>query len=136
MTSLVATFRATNRYVVAVPDVAVGALLARRESDRQDGLCPVECLDLRLLIGREHHRTVRRLQVLDPLQVFANPRVNQCDCSLPSGSVMRISAVTRARARAGTRSRVPAVHQLPQLSSLFGRKLHTGRARNPGIRKH
>ena len=47
----------------AVPHVVVGALLGRVERDRQHRLGPVQGLDLRLLIDREHHRAAGRIQV-------------------------------------------------------------------------
>jgi hypothetical protein len=69
---------------------------------------------------------------------FANSRVDQCERPVLSGGVIRVSAITRDRTRAGTCSRappgrspsrparpcyirrhVPAVHQLPQLGGLF-----------------
>src|SRR4051794_37678864 len=43
----------------AVPHVVVGALLGRVERDRQHRLGPVQGLDLRFLIDREHHRSAR-----------------------------------------------------------------------------
>lgn len=38
---------------------------------------------------------------------FANSRVDQCESPVPSGGVMRVSAITRARTHAGTCSRAP-----------------------------
>jgi len=47
----------------AVADVVMRTLLGLPEGDRQQRLRPVQGLDLRLLVERQHHRTRRRVQV-------------------------------------------------------------------------
>ena len=46
-----------------MPNVVMGAFLGRIERDRQHRLGPVQRLDLRLFIHRQHHRPTRRVQV-------------------------------------------------------------------------
>ena len=47
----------------AVADVVVGGLLRQPGPHRQDRRSPVQGLDLGLLVDREHHRLLRRVQV-------------------------------------------------------------------------
>lgn len=58
----VAVFSAANRLVVPT-DVIMSALLSLPEVHRQHRLRPVQGLDLRLFVEREHHSIGGRLQV-------------------------------------------------------------------------